>query len=90
MRKNGFRVLINKFYLKGSTSREIKAELDEVHDTFALMFATLYNSVNELKCDCMFIKDKYRSECPVEMNLTKMNFKTVLALFLLQSQTVLR
>ena len=43
MEKSEFRVVIQRLYLKGSTLKEIKAQLDEVHGTSAPVFATVYN-----------------------------------------------
>ena len=49
MEKSEFRVVITHLYLKGLTRKEIKAELDEIHGTSALVFAIIYNWVNEFK-----------------------------------------
>lgn len=49
MKRNGFCAVIKHFYLKGVTPKEIKAALDEVHSTSALVFATVYNWVNKFK-----------------------------------------
>ena len=38
-------------HMKSLTPKEIKAELDNVHSTFAPAFATVYNWVNEFKRD---------------------------------------
>ena len=35
--------MIKHLYLKGLTPKEIKAELDEVHNTSAPVFAIVYN-----------------------------------------------
>ena len=47
MEKSEFRAVIKHLYLKGLTPEEIRAELDEVHWTSVLVFATVYNWVNE-------------------------------------------
>ena len=47
--KSEFRAVIKHLYLKGLTPTEIKSELDEVQGTSALVFATVYNWVNEFK-----------------------------------------
>ena len=39
----------SNIYMKGLTPKEIKAELDNVHSTFAPAFAIVYNWVNEFK-----------------------------------------
>ena len=39
--------MIKDLYLKGLTPKEIKVELDEVHATYAPVFAIVYNWVNE-------------------------------------------
>ena len=49
MKKNEFHKIIKQFYIKGNTTKEIKAELDEVHGTSALSFKAVYNWVNEFK-----------------------------------------
>jgi len=46
MEKNEFRAVIKHLRMKGLT-KEIKAELDNVHNISA--FATVYNWVNEFK-----------------------------------------
>jgi len=52
--------------MKGLTSKEIKAELDNVHSTSAPAFATVYNWMNEFKCGRTFTCDASRSGCPIE------------------------
>ena len=47
MEKSEFRAVIKHLYLEGLTPKENKAELDEVHGTSALVFATICNCVNE-------------------------------------------
>ena len=42
MEKNEFRAVIKHFVSKGNTKKEIKAELDKVHSTFARSFETVY------------------------------------------------
>ncbi|XP_067135376.1 histone-lysine N-methyltransferase SETMAR-like [Centruroides vittatus] len=59
-------------YLKGLTSKEIKAELDEVHGTSAPVFATVYNWVNEFKCGRTSTKDEHCSGRPVEVTTSEM------------------
>jgi len=50
MEKSEFRAVIKHLYLKGLTPKEIKAELDEVHGTSAVLATnTVYNWVNEFK-----------------------------------------
>ena len=49
MEKNEFRAVIKHIHMKGLTSEEIKAELDNVHSTSVPEFATVYNWVNEFK-----------------------------------------
>ena len=49
MEKCEFRAVIKHLYSKGVTPKEIKTELDDVHDTSAPVFATVYNWVNEPK-----------------------------------------
>ena len=66
MEKNEFRAVIKQFYIKGNTLKEIKAELDEVHGTFAASFKTVYNWVNEFKCGRKFTRDGHRSGRLVE------------------------
>ena len=46
MEKSEFGAVIKHLYLKGLTPKEIKAELDEVHGTFAPVFATVYNRLS--------------------------------------------
>ena len=58
-------MVIKHLYLKGLSSKEIKAELDEVHGTSASLFATVYNWVNELKHRHTSTKDENRSRPPV-------------------------
>ena len=43
MKNSEFRTVIKHLYLKGLTPKDIKAELDEVHDTYVPVFATVYN-----------------------------------------------
>ena len=43
MEKSEFQAVIKHLYLKGLAPKEIKAELDKVHDTSAPLFATVYN-----------------------------------------------
>ena len=43
MEKSEFRAVTEHLYLKGLTPKKIKAELDEVHDKSAPVFATVYN-----------------------------------------------
>ena len=49
MEKNEFRAVIKHFYIKRNTTKEIKAELNDVCGTSAPSFKTVCNSVNELK-----------------------------------------
>ncbi|EGI61749.1 FLJ37770-like protein, partial [Acromyrmex echinatior] len=48
-KKNEFCAVIKHLRIKDLTPKEIKAELDNVHSTFASAFATVYNWVNEFK-----------------------------------------
>ena len=57
---------------KNGTSKEIKAELDEVHGTSARVFAIVYNCVNEFKRDRTSTKDEHRMGRPVEVTTPKM------------------
>jgi len=43
MEKNEFRAMIKYLHMKDLMPKEIKAELDNVHNTFASAFATVYN-----------------------------------------------
>jgi len=52
--------------MKGLTPKEIKAKLDNVHSTFALAFATVYNWVNEFKRGRTSTCDAPRSGYPIE------------------------
>ena len=49
MKKNEFRAMIKHLHMKDLMSKEIKAELSNVHSTSAPVFATVYNWVNEFK-----------------------------------------
>ena len=51
MEKNEFRAVIKHLHLnlKDLTSKEIKAELDNVHN-ICTYFVTVYNWMNEFKC----------------------------------------
>ena len=53
--------MIEHLYLKGLTPKEIKAELDEVHGTFAAVSATAYNWANEFKRGRTSTKNEHRS-----------------------------
>ncbi|KAG5320364.1 GVQW3 protein, partial [Acromyrmex heyeri] len=59
-KKNEFRTVIKHLHMK-----EIKAELDNVHSTFA-PFATVYNWVNEFKRGRTFTCDAPRSGRPIK------------------------
>ena len=48
--------------MKDLMPKEIKAELDNVHNTFASAFATVYNQVNEFKCGRTSTCDTSRSD----------------------------
>ena len=52
--------------MKGLTPKEIKAELDNVHNTSAPAFATIYNWVNEFKRGRTSTCDAPRSGRPIE------------------------
>ena len=60
------------FYFTGLTLKEIKAELDEVHDTSAPVLAAVYNWVNEFKRGRTSTKDDHRSGRPVEVTIPEM------------------
>ncbi|KAG5328410.1 GVQW3 protein, partial [Acromyrmex heyeri] len=62
--KNEFHAVSN---IKGLTPKEIKAELDNVHNTSAPAFATVYNWVNEFKRGHTSTCDAPRSERPIEI-----------------------
>ena len=49
MEKEEFRAVINHFYLKKRTAKQIKAELDEVHEDTAPLLKTVYFYINEFK-----------------------------------------
>ena len=66
MEENEFRAVIKHLHMKGLTPKEIKAELDNVHSTSALAFATVYNWVNEFKRGRTSTCDAPRSERPIE------------------------
>ena len=67
MEQSEFQAVIKHLYLKGSTPKEIKAELVEVHGTSVSVFATVYNWVNEFKRGRTSTKDEDRSGRPVEV-----------------------
>ena len=64
--------MIKHLYLKGSTPKKIKAQLDEVHGTSVPVFTTVYNWVNEFKLVRKSTKDKHRSRRPVEVTTLEM------------------
>ena len=72
MEKSEFRAMIKHLYLKGLTPKEIKAELDEVHDTSTPVFAIIYNWVNEFKRGRISTKDEHCSGRPVEVTTPEM------------------
>ncbi|KAG5342896.1 SETMR methyltransferase, partial [Acromyrmex heyeri] len=53
-------------HMKGLTPKEIKAGLDNVHSTFAPVFAIVYNWVNEFKRGRTSTCDAPRSGRPIE------------------------
>ena len=53
--------MIKHLNLRGLTSKEIKAELDQVHGTSAPVFAAVYNWINEFKRGRTSTKDEHRS-----------------------------
>ena len=71
--KSEFRVLIKHLYLKGSTPKEIKDELNGVHGISAPVFATVHNWVNEFKRGRTSTKDEHRSGRPVEATTSVAN-----------------
>ena len=66
MEKYEFRAVIKHLHIKDLTSKEIKAELDNVHSTSVPTFATVYNWVNEFKHGRISTCDAPRSGCPIE------------------------
>ena len=72
MEKSGFGAVIKHLYLKGLTSKEIKAELDEIHGTSAPVFATVYNWVNEFKRGRTSTKDEHHSRRLEEVTTPEM------------------
>jgi len=66
MEKNEFRAVIKYLCMKDLTPKEIKVELDNVHSTSAPTFATVYNWMNEFKCDRTSTCDAPRSRRPIE------------------------
>ncbi|XP_071446103.1 uncharacterized protein [Hetaerina americana] len=72
MEKNEFRAVIKHYYLKGSTAKEIKAELDEVHGSCAPSYATVYNWINKFKRGLTSTNDRHRSGRPVEVSSSEM------------------
>jgi len=57
--------------MKSLTLKEIKAELNNVHNTFAPTFATVYNWVNEFKRDRTSTCDTPRSGHPIEAAMSE-------------------
>ena len=72
MEKSEFRAVIKHLYLKGLTSKKIKAKLDKVYATSAPVFATVYNWVNEFKLGRISTKDEHHSGRPVEVTTPEM------------------
>ncbi|GBN15894.1 Histone-lysine N-methyltransferase SETMAR [Araneus ventricosus] len=72
MEKNEFRAVIEHFYLKRLTPKEIKTKSDEVHGTSATAFATIYNRVNEFKRRRTSTNDQNRSGRPEEETSSEM------------------
>ncbi|XP_043259054.1 protein GVQW3-like [Colletes gigas] len=72
MEKNEFRAVIKHSYLKGLTSKETKAESDEVRGTSTPMFATIYNWIKEFKRGRTSTNDERRSGRPVEVTTPEM------------------
>jgi len=66
MEKNEFRAVIKRLHMKSLISKEIKAELDNVHSTSAPAFATVYNWVNKFKHGHISTFDAPRSGRPIE------------------------
>jgi len=64
--KNEFRAVIKHLHMKGLMSKEIKAELDNVHNTSAPAFVIIYNWVNEFKRGHISTCDASRSGRPIE------------------------
>ena len=75
MKKNEFRAVIKYLHMKDLTPKEIKAELDNVHSTSALAFATVYNWINEFKRDHTSTCDVPRSGRPIEAATPKIIHK---------------
>ena len=66
MEKNEFRAVIKHLRIKDLTPKEIKAELDNVHNTSAPAFATIYNWMNEFKCGRTSTCNASHSGRPIE------------------------
>ena len=66
MKKNEFRAMIKHLHMKDLMSKEIKAELSNVHSTSAPVFATVYNWVNEFKYDRTSTCDALHSGHPIK------------------------
>ena len=64
--------MIKHLLSKGSTLKEIKAELNEIHGASALVFATVHDWKNEFERGRMSTKDEHRSERPVEVTTSEM------------------
>ena len=64
--------MIKRLYLKGLRPKDIKAELDGVLGTFAPVFATVYNWVNEFKHGRASTKDEHRSGGSVKVTTLEM------------------
>ena len=72
MEESEFRAVIKHLHLKGSTLKEIKGTLDEVHGSSAPVFATVYNWANDFKRGRTSTKDEHRSGRPVEVTSPEM------------------
>ncbi len=70
--KSEFRAVIKHLDLIGLTPKLIKAELYAVHDESAPVFTTVYNWINEFKCDRTSTKGVHRSRHRVEGSTPEM------------------
>ncbi|KYN24367.1 hypothetical protein ALC57_04029 [Trachymyrmex cornetzi] len=70
MKKIEYRAIIKFLHLKGNTSTQIKAELDDVYGDSAPSFATVKRWVAEFKCDRTSLADDERSGRPTTATTT--------------------
>ena len=67
--------------MKDLTPKEIKAELNNVHNTSASAFATVYNWVNEFKRDHTSTCDAPHLGHPIEITMLEIIDKKSMILF---------